>query len=83
MRSLFFQQTFFYARPGSEYFSRMCLVAQSCLTLCDPWTAGCQTPLSMGMLQASYILESVAMSSSRFPRINTFSSQSEFMGLYN
>ena len=82
MRSLFFEQTFLYARPGSEYFSRMFLVAQSCLTLCDPWTVACQTPLSVGMLQAS-ILEWVAMSSSRFPRINTFNSQSEFMGLYS
>ena len=25
-------------------------VAQSCPTLCDPWTAACQTPLSMGFL---------------------------------
>lgn len=25
-----------------------CLVAKSCLTLCDPWTVAYQTPLSMG-----------------------------------
>ena len=24
-----------------------CLVAESCLTLCDPWTVACQAPLSM------------------------------------
>ena len=29
-----------------------CLVAQSCPTLCDPWTAAHQAPLSMGILQA-------------------------------
>ena len=38
------------------------LVAQSCLTLCDP-TDYSQSPLSMGILQAR-ILESVAMPSS-------------------
>ena len=27
--------------------SNMCLVAQSCLTLCDPWTVDCQAPLYM------------------------------------
>ena len=25
-----------------------CLVAKSCLTLCDPWNVAYQTPLSMG-----------------------------------
>ena len=25
-----------------------CLVAQSCLTLCNPWTIACQAPLSLG-----------------------------------
>ena len=30
----------------------LCLVAQSCLTLCDPWTIAGQAPLSMGILQA-------------------------------
>ena len=24
------------------------LVAQSCSTICDPWTVACQAPLSMG-----------------------------------
>ena len=43
----------------------LCLVAQSCLTLCDPpWTVACQVPLSMGLLQAR-ILEWAAMPSSR------------------
>ena len=30
----------------------LCLVAQSCLILCDAWTVACQAPLSMGILQA-------------------------------
>ena len=25
----------------------VCSVIQSCLTLCDPWTVACQSPLSM------------------------------------
>ena len=42
-----------------------CLVAQSCLTLCDPIDyVACQAPLSMGILQAR-ILEWFAMPSSR------------------
>ena len=46
------------------YTNNVCvLVAQSCLTLCDPpWTISCQAPLSMGILQAR-ILEWVAMPS--------------------
>ena len=28
--------------------------AQSCPTLCDPWTAAHQAPLSMGILQQEY-----------------------------
>ena len=28
----------------------VCLVAQTCLTLCDPWTVAHQAPLSMGLL---------------------------------
>ena len=40
------------------------LCAQSCLSLCGPWTAARQAPLSMGYPQAR-ILEWVAMSSSR------------------
>ena len=37
-----------------------CSVAQSCLTLCDPWTAARQAPLSMEILQAT-ILEWAAL----------------------
>ena len=39
-------------------------VTQLCPTLCDPWTAACQAPLSMGRLQVR-LLEWVAMPSSR------------------
>ena len=44
----------------------LCLVTQSCLTLCDPppWTVAHQAPLSMWILQGR-ILEWVAMPSSR------------------
>ena len=42
----------------------LCLVAQLCLTLCDPVDSSPQAPLSMGILQAR-ILEWVAMPSSR------------------
>ena len=43
----------------------MRLVAQLCLTLCDPWTVVHQAPLFMGILQA-IILEWVAMPCSRW-----------------
>ena len=53
------------------YYTSLCLVAQSCLTLCNPmdcgptsWTVAHQAPLSMGILQAR-ILEWVATPSSR------------------
>ena len=42
----------------------MCLVAQSCLTLFDPWTVAPPGPSVHGILQAR-ILEWVAMPSSR------------------
>ena len=42
----------------------LCLVAQLCPTLCNPMEWPCQTPLSMGTLQAR-ILEWAAMPSSR------------------
>ena len=42
----------------------LCLVSQSCLTLCDPWTVSNWVSLAMGILQA-WILECVAMPSSR------------------
>ena len=43
---------------------RACSVAQSCPTLCDPWTVARQAPLSLGFFQ-SRILEWVATSSSQ------------------
>ena len=42
----------------------LCLVTQSCPTLCNPWTVARQAPLSMGILQER-ILDWVAMPSSR------------------
>ena len=42
----------------------LCLVAQSCLTLCDPMDYILPGPLSMVMLQVT-VLEWVAMPSSR------------------
>ena len=30
------------------------VVAKSCLTHCDPWTAACQAPLSMGFPRQEY-----------------------------
>ena len=42
----------------------LCLVTQSCPTLCNPMDVTHQAPLFMGILQAG-ILEWVAMSSSR------------------
>ena len=53
---------FFFSLPQCQL--ACVLVAQSCLTLCDPMGCiACQTPLSMGILQAT-ILEWVAMPSS-------------------
>ena len=37
-----------------KYYSRCVSFAQSCLTLCDPWTAACQAPLSMGFFRQEY-----------------------------
>ena len=42
----------------------LCLVSESCLTLCDPWTISNWVSLAMWILQA-WILECVAMPSSR------------------
>ena len=54
-------------RVGSGLSSSFCMcacpVAQSCLTLCDPWTVACQFPVH-GLLQAR-IVEWVAISYSR------------------
>ena len=51
-------------RNTKDHKRLLCLVTQSCPTLCDPRDYTCQAPLSMGILQAR-ILEWVAMSSSR------------------
>ena len=37
-----------------KYYSRCVSFAQSCLTLCDPWTAACQAPLSMGFFRQEF-----------------------------
>ena len=44
----------------------LCLVAQSCVTLCDPMNCSRQAPLCMGILQAR-ILEKVALLHGIFP----------------
>ena len=33
----------------------LCLVAQSCLALCTPWTVACQAPLSMEFSRQEYV----------------------------
>ena len=38
----------------SVRFRRACLVTQSCLTLCDPWTVAHQAPLSMEFSRQEY-----------------------------
>ena len=50
----------------AELKNTLCIVPQSCSTLCDPWTVGQQAPLSMGILQAR-ILERVAILQGIFP----------------
>ena len=40
-----------------EHAVLLCIVAQLCLTLCDPWTVAHQAPLSMGVLQARIKIE--------------------------
>ena len=47
-----------------NYCAVLCLVAQSCLSLCNPMDLALQAPLSLGILQAR-ILEWVAVPSSR------------------
>ena len=42
----------------------VCIVSQSCPTLCDPWVVACQAPLAMRILQER-MLECIAMPSSR------------------
>ena len=56
--------TFLWRRKQTPVRQVMCLVAQLCLTLCDPMDCGLPVPLSMGMLQARK-MEWVAISFSR------------------
>ena len=52
------RQTDRYLRVKEPYWGTCiyaCLVAQLCLTLCDPMDCGCQTLLSMGILQAGIL----------------------------
>ena len=48
----------------TELKNTLCIIPQSCPTLCDPWTVAQQAPLSMRILQAR-ILEWVAIPSFR------------------
>ena len=50
--------------PDLAIMNMLCLVAQLCLTLCNPMAVTLQAPLSIGILQAR-IPEWVAMPSSR------------------
>ena len=34
--------------------SHVCMLSQSCLTLCNPWTVGCQAPLSLAFSRQEY-----------------------------
>ena len=51
-------------RAPNKETSKLVLVAQSCLTLCDPWAVALQAPLFTGFFQAR-ILEWVAISFTR------------------
>ena len=42
------------SRDGINY-ACCCLVAKSCLTLCNPWTVAHQTPLSLGFPMHEYL----------------------------
>ena len=37
-----------------DVYVSVCLCAQSCLTVCDPWTVALQAPLSMGFPRQGY-----------------------------
>ena len=39
---------------GLSLIVEVVLVAQSCLTLCSPWTVACQAPLSMKFSMQEY-----------------------------
>ena len=41
-------------RHNTTLHAALCLVAQSCPTVCDPWTVARQTPLSMGFPRQEY-----------------------------
>ena len=45
----------------------LCLVAQSCPTLCSPWTVAHQAPLSMEILQARILEWAAKLSSGYLP----------------
>ena len=51
-------------KPCEQGTAVLCLITQRVQSLVTPWTAACQAPLSMGILQAR-VLERVAMPSSR------------------
>ena len=44
----------FFSNCLSKLTVLVCLVAQLCLTLCDPWTAAHRAPLSVGFLRQEY-----------------------------
>ena len=44
----------FFPHFSSFHIYAHCLCAQSCLTLCDPWTVAYQAPLSMGFPRQEY-----------------------------
>ena len=61
------------------------LVAQSCLTLCDPWTVDCQVPLPMEFPRQEYWSRSSCPSpedlpNSGSPALNAYSLLSEPSG---
>ena len=43
----------FFSNGGNDYLVHTKSL-QSCLTLCNPWTVACQTPLSMGFSRQEY-----------------------------
>ena len=45
---------FSFAVSNATRWDLLCSVAQSCLTLCDPWTVARQVPLSMGFSRQEY-----------------------------
>ena len=41
-------------RPQRLELAALCIAAQSCQTVCDPWTVAHQAPLSMGFSRQEY-----------------------------